>query len=64
MGKAQLECAIKVHGSDHVLFGSSYPLRSEWLLKGAEYVQSLEIDDIEKSQILGENAIRLFNIKV
>jgi len=62
-GKAQLECAVKVLGAENILFGSSYPLRSEWLFKGVEYIQSLEISDKEKSLILGGNAMRLFNIK-
>ena len=62
-GKEQLECAVKVLGADHVLFGSSYPVRREWLLKGPEFVQKLEIGEKEKSQILGENTMRLFNIK-
>jgi len=63
-GKAQLECAVKVLGADHLLFGSSYPLRREWLLKGVDYIRGLEISEKEKSLILGENAIKLFNIKL
>lgn len=62
-GKAQLECAVKVLGAKNILFGTSYPLRSEWCLKGVEYVQSLEIGEKEKSLILGENAMKIFNIK-
>ena len=61
--KAQVECAVKEHGADHVLFGTSYPLRKEWLLDGVDHIQSLEISKKEKSLILGENAVRLFNIK-
>jgi len=61
-GKPQLECAIKVLGADHILYGGSYPLRREWFLKGAEYVRSLQISEEEKSLILGGNAARLFNI--
>ena len=60
-GKEQLECAIRVFGVDHVLFGSSYPLRHEWLLKGVDY--NLDIGEQEKAQILGGNAVKLFNIK-
>ncbi len=63
-GKPQLECAVKVLGADHVLFGSSYPLRREWLLKGVDYVKSLEISEKEKSMIMGENAVKLFNLKI
>jgi predicted TIM-barrel fold metal-dependent hydrolase len=62
-GRPQLECAVKVLGADHILYGGSYPLRKEWFVKGAEYIKSLNIDEKEKSLILGENAAKLFNIK-
>lgn len=62
-GEAQLECAVKVLGAENVIFGSSYPLRSEWLLKGVEFIENLEISDEAKALILGGNAQRLFNIK-
>lgn len=61
-GKAQLECAVKVCGADHLLFGSSYPLRNEWLLRGIEFIRNLDIQEREKELILGGNAARLFNI--
>lgn len=62
-GKAQLECAVKVMGADHILYGSSYPLRQEWIFKGVEYVNSLNIDKKEKDLILGGNAVKLFKIR-
>ncbi|MEO0252287.1 MAG: amidohydrolase family protein [candidate division WOR-3 bacterium] len=62
--KHQLECAVKELGADHILFGSGYPVRREWLLKGVEYIRSLDVSEKEKEQILGENAISLFKIKV
>ncbi len=62
-GKAQLECAVKVHGADHILFGGSYPVRREWLINGVKYVKSLDISEKEKSLILGENAMKIFNIR-
>jgi predicted TIM-barrel fold metal-dependent hydrolase len=62
-GKDQLECAVKVLGADHILYGSSYPIRREWFAKGVEFVQSLQISQAEKSLILGKNAEKLFNIK-
>ncbi len=62
-GTAQLECAVKALGAKNVLFGTSYPLRKEWLLEGVGYVQSLDISKKDKALILGENAMRLFNIK-
>ena len=63
-GKPQLECAVKVLGADHICWGSSYPLRKEWLLNGVDYLNSLEISDQDKKKILGENAAKLFKIKV
>jgi uncharacterized protein len=61
--KDQLECAIKVYGSDHVLFGGSYPVRREWLIKGVEEIQALDINKKERDLILGGNAQRIFNLK-
>jgi len=62
-GKEQLECAVKVYGSDHVLFGTSYPLRLEWAYKGVDYIRNLDISENDKKLILGDNAVKLFNIK-
>lgn len=59
-GKDQLECAIKVLGADHVIFGTSYPVRKEWLLEGISFVKSLDISEEEKLLILGKNAERLY----
>jgi uncharacterized protein len=61
--RAQIECAVKELGADHILFGGHYPVRREWLLKGVSYVNSVNISDKDKSLILGENAMKLFNIK-
>ena len=62
-GKPQLECAVKVLGADHILYGSSYPIRRDWFSQGVDFVKKLDIDDESKSLILSKNAIRLFNIK-
>ncbi|MCD8008079.1 MAG: amidohydrolase, partial [Clostridiales bacterium] len=61
-GKEQLECAVKVLGADHIVFGTSYPVRREWLLGGPAFVQALDITDEEKDLILCKNAQRLYNI--
>ena len=50
-GKAQLECAVKVLGADHILFGTSYPVRPVWLLEGADFVRGLDISENEKELI-------------
>lgn len=62
-GEPQLECAVKVYGAEHILFGSSYPIRNEWVYGGVQYIRSLDISEKDKSLILGENAVKLFNLK-
>lgn len=61
-GKAALECAVKVLGADHILFGSSYPVRLPWLTEGADFVRALDLSDAEKELILHGNAERLYHI--
>lgn len=59
-GKVQLECAITDLGADKILFGTSYPVRKEWLLEGVEFVNNLNISDEEKLLILGKNSQKLY----
>jgi predicted TIM-barrel fold metal-dependent hydrolase len=61
--KAQLECAVKEFGADHILYGSSYPVRLDWVLNGVDYVRSLDIAEEEKELIFCGNATRLFKIE-
>ena len=61
-GKEALECAVHTLGADHVIFGSSYPVRTEWLTEGPDFVRSLDITEEEKDLILGGNAARLYGV--
>lgn len=61
-GEAALECAVKVLGADHILFGTSYPVRREWMLEGADFVKNLNISSGDKDMILYQNAERLYGI--
>lgn len=61
-GKAVLECAIRVLGADHVIWGTSYPVRKEWLLDGPAFVHSLDISEQEKDLILSGNARALYHL--
>lgn len=61
-GKAQLECAVSVLGADHILFGTSYPVRPEWLFEGVAFVKQLNISESDKDLILGRNAEALYHI--
>ena len=62
-GKTQVECAIKVCGADHLLFGSSFPVVHGWMSAGVDFVQSLAITEAEREQILSGNAQRLFRLR-
>lgn len=59
-GKEQLECAVKVLGADHIIFGTSYPVRREWLTDGPAFVRALDIPEEEKKLILHGNAERMY----
>lgn len=62
-GKEQLECAVKVLGADHIIFGTSYPVRKEWLTGGPEFVRQLDIPIEEKALILHENAKKIYQLQ-
>jgi hypothetical protein len=61
-GKAQIECAVRVLGADRILFGSSYPVRKEWLIDGPDFIRQLDISETEKAMILGENAKKVYGL--
>lgn len=61
-GRELLECAVKILGADHIIFGSSYPVRAEWLLDGPDFVKGLDLSAEQKAMILGENAKKLYRI--
>lgn len=61
-GKKQLECAVDVLGAEHIIYGSSYPVKEEWLMGGPDFVNSLEISTEDKGRILYENAKIIYNV--
>ncbi|MCM1134443.1 MAG: amidohydrolase [Clostridium sp.] len=61
-GRELLECAVKILGADHILFGSSYPVRAEWLLDGPAFVEKLNLTEEEKALMLGENAEKIYRL--
>ena len=62
-GKAEVECAIKVCGADHVLFGSSFPVFYGWMSEGVEFVRTLDISEEERELVTNGNARRLFKLQ-
>lgn len=62
-GSDQLTCAVRVLGADKIVYGSSYPVRAEWMTGGAAFVRGLDISNEEKEQILWKNAARLYTLQ-
>ena len=61
-GPVLLDAAVKILGADHIIFGSSYPVRREWLTEGAAFVQNLNVAQEEKDLMLGGNAERIYKL--
>lgn len=59
-GKDALECAVKIFGADHIIWGTSYPVRKEWLLEGPAFIRQLDISNDEKEAILSGNARKVY----
>lgn len=59
-GKDALEFAVKVLGADHIIWGTSYPVRKEWLTGGPAFVKELGVTEEEKMQMLGGNAEKIY----
>ncbi|MFE7975028.1 amidohydrolase family protein [Streptomyces shenzhenensis] len=64
-GKEQVECALKVNGADHYMFGSSFPVFYGWMSQGVEFIKdTVEVSDEERELVLSGNAKRLFRLPI
>lgn len=61
-GSTLLTCAIEILGADHIIFGSSYPVRTEWLTKGPDFIRELPVTENEKYELLEGNAKRIYKL--
>lgn len=61
-GKDILQLAVKVLGADHIIYGSSYPVKKVWMTGGADFVRALDITDEEKGLILSKNAENIYRL--
>ena len=63
-GPVLLDAAVKILGADHIIFGSSYPVRREWLTEGAGFIKAMDISEEEKEMMLSGNAKRIYQLKI
>lgn len=61
-GKVLLKTAVKILGADHIVYGSSSPVKAVWRNEGADFVRSLNVTEEEKEQMLCTNARRLYHL--
>lgn len=61
-GKQGLEYAVSVVGADHIIYGSSYPVKMDWMLDGPGFIQALDITQAEKDLILNKNAENFYQL--
>ena len=54
--------AAKVLGADHILYGSSYPVKLEWMLNGVAMVNSLDLPQEDINKMVSENAQLLYGV--
>ncbi len=59
-GAYGIEVAGKILGADHIIYGSSYPVKESWMLQGPAFVKDLTIDEHDKELMLYENAKRIY----
>lgn len=63
-GPAELSLAVTNLGAEKILFGSDYPVRSDWLRRAADAVRAAPLDADQRARIMGGNATDLFRIEV
>lgn len=61
-GAGCLELAVKELGGEHIVYGSSYPVKKDWLIDGPSTVEALQVPQRVKQSMLRGNAQRLYGI--
>lgn len=62
-GKTLLACAVDVLGADHIVFGTSYPVKREWLTEGVACVRAANLSDTDSDLVLGGTAQQLYGVE-
>ena len=59
-GEVNLKAAVTILGADHIIYGSSYPVKEEWMKEGASFVRRMDFAQADAERILCENARMLY----
>lgn len=61
-GRDLLPVAAKILGADHIIYGSSYPVKQVWMTGGPSFVRECDLTGDEIELMLGGNASRIYGI--
>lgn len=59
-GKELIKTAVSILGADKIIYGSSYPVKEEWMTSGADFVRNCGISEDDAQMILYKNAERIY----
>lgn len=54
---------MKILGADHIVYGSSSPVKAQWQQEGPAFVRALDLTGEEKELLLCGNAMRLYQME-
>ena len=61
-GRDGIQMAVKVLGADHIIYGSSYPVKQGWMTGGPQFVRDAGISEEDAEKILYKNAAEIYGI--
>ncbi|MBO5599162.1 MAG: amidohydrolase family protein [Oribacterium sp.] len=61
--KPILKAAVEILGADHIIYGSSYPVKQSWMLGGPEYIRNSGLAEEDIDLILRKNAVNIYKMQ-
>ena len=62
INEKRIKLAVDAFGTDHIIFGSDTPFDGDSQRRVMERVKNMDLSDIQKEQILGENLAELLKL--
>ena len=62
VSEKRIKYALDTFGADHLVFGSDTPFDKDSLRKVKERVERMDLSDVQKGQILGDNIAKILNL--
>jgi predicted TIM-barrel fold metal-dependent hydrolase len=62
ISEKRIKYAVETLGADHIIFGSDTPFDRDALRSNMERLENMDLSDVQKEQILGENIAKILNL--